>query len=88
MDTPAILIDNEGYILNGRHRPYLAAKQGQALEAIIVSGPGEIKFQVPRESFGDVSVEQLVEALDNKQTYIAACQAQGIFCINDLVRLY
>ncbi|NTV23488.1 MAG: hypothetical protein HGA85_03875 [Nanoarchaeota archaeon] len=88
MNVPAILIDDEGYILNGRHRAYWATKHGYSLETCVVSEPREVRFHVPSEVRGELSVEEIIDSLDKKDTYIRACNEQGIFSINDLVKKY
>jgi hypothetical protein len=88
MSVPAILISDDNYILNGRHRAYLAAKRGYSLETCIVSSPKEIAFHTPKETIADLSIEELIESFNKRNTYISICNNKGIYSIKDLIKIY
>jgi hypothetical protein len=88
MNVPAILTYDDGYILNGKHRSFLAALRRSRLEQYVVSHVNEIEHNVKKESWGDLFPDELIKSLEHRKKYIHACNSRGIYCINDLVRLY
>lgn len=69
LDCPAVVIDPEGYIVNGKHRAVMALARRQNLEAIVVETPNDVINHVPNESYGPDEGDgpkKLIEALTNK----------------------
>lgn len=91
LDCPPVVIDSEGYIVNGKHRAMMAVTRRQNLEAIVVETPGDIRNHVPRKAYGADTgdgPDKLVEALVNKPTYLRQIHANGVYTVSDLVARY
>lgn len=85
MAAPPILITEENYILNGKHRAFTAAKHGYSLEAYRVQNEHDIFYHTPRDAYEDVGLENVMEAFGNRAIYISFCRSNGINCISDLL---
>lgn len=88
---PPIVIDPTGYLVNGKHRAVMSVSRRQNLEAIVVETPNDVRHHVPKESYGPDEGDgpaKLIEALANKNTYLNAIHAQGVYTVRDLVVKY
>lgn len=91
LDCPPVVVDPEGYIVNGKHRAIMSVARRQNLEAIIVETPNDILHHVPRQCYGPDEGDgpkRLIEALTNKDMYVRQTQANGVYTISDLVAKY
>lgn len=86
MSCPAILIDSEGFILNGRHRSLHSFLYGQSLEACEIRDEREIYHHVPRECFGGYSTAHIARTLEMKKIFQDFCRDKGIYSVADLVK--
>lgn len=85
MDTPPILILEDQYILNGKHRAYWATLNRFNLEACIaVDGP-DIIYHTPHCTYGETGLEGVLEAYKNQAIYISLCNKIGIYTISDFI---
>lgn len=85
MDVVPVLIASDGYILNGKHRAYVAARDGYCLEACVVERRGDVVHHVPAKAYGERGVEGIFEAYDNMPFYRGHSASHGVRRINDLV---
>lgn len=88
MSATPILITDDRFILNGRHRSYIARKYEYCLEAYEVVDPRDIIHHTPHKSYGETGFDGVLEAYERKYLLISMCGSRGVTCINDLVRIY
>lgn len=88
MSSTPVLITDDGFILNGRHRSYVARRYGYDLEAYEVTDPRDIIHHTPHKSYGETGLEGVLEAYERRQLLTTICRSQGVTCVNDLVRIY
>ena len=87
LDTTPLLIDPEGYILNGRHRAVRTFFERLQQPTITIENPEDL-LEIPPAYQGGVSVERLYASMKGKKIFILESQSRGIYTIKDLVRAY
>jgi hypothetical protein len=88
MSPVGIVIMEDGYILNGKHRAVIGAWRKYNLEAYVVDGEHDIYYHLPHKTYGEVGVEGLVEALDKKDFFVNFCKNDGVRSVHDLIKKY
>lgn len=85
MHCTGILVTEDNFILNGKHRALMAAKKRLNIEAYFVAGENDIRYNTPHNSYGEAGVDGVLDAFENKHTYIQYCKNQGIRRIEDFL---
>src|SRR4030067_2012135 len=85
MDFPPILILEDGFILNGKHRAAFALRYSYNLEACETFDENDIRYNTPHRTYGETGVEGVLEAYSNKFTYISYCNNRRVHCVRDLL---
>jgi len=88
MSPVGIVIMNDNYILNGKHRAVLSGLCGYNLEAYVVENKHDITCHLPHESYGETGKMGLIEALDKKNFLTSFCEHEGVSSIDSLIRKY
>jgi len=85
MGVIPIIIDPDGYILNGKHRAYWATKRGLNLEAYVVTDAHDIIHHTPDNAYGENGLSGVLDAYAGRDQYISICRNRGIYSINDFL---
>lgn len=85
MSCPPIVLDKEGFILNGRHRAAQSVLGEMNVEGCVIFNPNEIFHHLPRECYGETGKEGVLEAFENRYSLVNFCHQQGIYTIQDLL---
>jgi len=88
ISVPPILITEDNFVLNGKHRAFVAAASGCNLEACVIRNEVDLRYHTPREAIKDTQVDSMVDMLDRTSTYTNVLDANGIHSIRDLVKKY
>jgi len=86
MSPIGIIILDDGYILNGKHRAVVGGWRGYSLEAYRVETEHDIIYHLPHKTYGEAGVEGLIDALDKKDFFVSICAKDNIFSVNDLIK--
>jgi len=82
LNTPPIIIF-EDYILNGKHRAYIAHTRGASLEVCSINNEHDIIHHTPFICYGETGLEGVLKALTKRELLQKICQNQGIKYIKD-----
>jgi len=80
-----LLISEDGYIINGKHRASYARYKGFNHEAYCVNDKNDIIYHTPHKAYGNLGIEEIVESFLMREKYISLCKNQGVYLIDDLI---
>ncbi|MFA5992802.1 MAG: hypothetical protein WC796_03795 [Candidatus Pacearchaeota archaeon] len=89
IDCFPILIDNTGFILNGKHRSVYCFSHwlDAGLEACIVENEKDVRYHIPKCCYGEMGVRGVLDAMEKKNPLVQYCHSIGVYTIKDLAGL-
>ena len=88
MSPVGIVIMDDGYIVNGKHRATIGGWCEYNLEAYVVKGEHDVIYHLTHKAYGKTGKEGLIRAINEKEYLVNLCKQDEIFSINDLIKKY